>query len=447
MKLFSAPVRLVGALITVAAIGSSPVSTSIALAQSNPDAEDLRPIPGGPGIQICEPLAPGSAPLADFGAGCGLWLQWSMGFQPQLGQTPRWEIANRACREMHLPRLRLSLAQASRLVPIMGVTHIAVGQITGTEAKCLLTYQLYAAPNHKPIGAPIKLVGTEEQVITKLPQAARALLTGLGIRTSHVPASVGATPLELRAIGHYGWYQDQRPTDAEQQQIDTLGQKLPLATMLSFVHKAVIGAKLEEVAAQHMLEQGTGNFLMLGILASFDTRHSDEFNRPMDSQVAALAAPNNSVLAYWASDRTHTRGEYVRAIQRLVRLAPNSSTSWNNLSHTYADEAGSIRRGRVYADLSEQESQTLTTLYARWMHAAARATALDPDYVDGWLELAIAATFAGASERADSAFWKALSLDKGNVGICEVPHPQGVGLPLSTRAAHRGESDALSRGS
>jgi hypothetical protein len=123
-----------------------------------------------------------------------------MEFNPQLGQTPRWELAHRAHLELHSQSLRLSPAQGSRLVNILGVTHIAVGQIAGTRAKCSLTYQLYAVPARKAVGPPIKLAGTEEQVVVRLPEAARAILTGLGISTPHVPGAVGATAADIRAI-------------------------------------------------------------------------------------------------------------------------------------------------------------------------------------------------------------------------------------------------------
>ena len=124
----------------------------------DPLQQEFAPIPNGPGIQICKPVAPeNDAALGDFGDGCGLWLQWAMGFHPELGQTPRWELAMWARRQFHLPRLRLSLAQGSRLVNLLGVTHVAVGQIGGTPTKCLLTYQLYAVPAQKAVGAPLRL--------------------------------------------------------------------------------------------------------------------------------------------------------------------------------------------------------------------------------------------------------------------------------------------------
>ena len=386
--------------------------------RGNPIAEEFKPIPSGPGIQVCEPIAIGAdAALADFGSGCGFWLQWAMGFQPELGQTPRWEIDERASRELHVPRLRLSLAQGSRLTSILGVTHIAVGQISGTPAKCLLLYQLYAVPAQKAVGAPIKIVGSEEQVVAQLPAAARALLVELGVRASHLPAAVGATPEALTTVGNYRWYDNRKPTAAEQQPIDFLSQKFPLARLLAFVHNTPSGKQEKETAVRVLLEQTPANFLVLGVAATYISAPSEEFARFVDGKMAALNAPNNALTTYWAIERAPTPEERVRAAQHLVRLAPRSSTAWNTLALYYGELQQSIRLGRFFSNISEQEGEKLFKIYSHWVYAASQATTLDPDYQPAWRELATAATFAGDSERADAAFWKAFSLDKSDLDL------------------------------
>jgi len=384
-------------------------------AQRQPAEEDLKPIPSGPGIQICEPVAPeGSAALADFGSGCGLWLQWSMGFHPELGQTPRWETAIRAQKELHVPRLQLTLAQGSRLVPILGVTHIAVGKITGAPAKCVLTYQLYSLPAQKAIGLPIKLVGSETQVIAQLPQAARTLLTGLGVAKPHVPASVGATPAELTEIGHYNWYGEAWKTEADQPQIDALSRKLPLASLLSFAHHHGGTNREKEAAARHILQQAAGNFLMLGILAPTTENVPQEYARLIDSRMTVPGGANNSVLAYWGFARAHSAEDDLKAAQRVVRLAPRSALAWYCLASKYKTAALTIRGTRVFAALSALEREKLQGLYFREMVAAVHATSLDADYADAWHSLAGAALFADDRERADTAFWRAVELDKNS---------------------------------
>ena len=387
-------------------------------AQIETKLEDLKPIASGPGIQVCEPIGPGDdAALSDFGAGCGLWLQWTMGFHPQLGQTPRWELANRACRELRVSRLRLSLAQGKRLYNILGVTHVAIGRITKTATKCLLTYQLYTVPAQKAVGVPITLSGTEAQIIAELPMAARTLLTGLGVQKRHLPNSVGATPADLTVVGHYGWYEDQKPTDAEQQQIDVLGKKLPVATLLSFVHHGSATARNDEEGGRLLLEQASGNFLMLGAAATFITHPSEAFAQALDRQLATLGAPANAVMAYWAATKARTAEEMFPAIQRIVRLAPHSSTGWLILAHQYEKSENALRSARKNTRLTEEEKDILFEISTRWMQAAARATALDSDYQDAWYQLATAATYADEPERAAGAFWKAFNLDKNDVRV------------------------------
>jgi len=385
------------------------------LMQRQPVDDTLRPIPNGPGIQVCAPVAPGGdVALADFGAGCGLWLQWSMGFHPELGQTPRWESVGRASSDLHAPRLRLTLTQGAQLAGILGVTHVAVGQITGTRTQCVLTYQLYAVPSQKAVGAPIRLSGSEEQVIAALPGAARTLLTGLGVHTLHVPVDVGATAAEMTLLGHYNMAADPTTTAADQKQMEALDPKLPLAALLLFGHGPGHNAKEVETNANHLLEKGADNFLVLGVISTIAAGHSPEFVRLMDSKIAALHAPNNSVLAYWPLALAPTLAARIPAAQKIARLAPNSANAWYTLALHTAAYAQSIRRSRVFAALSAQEAETLIDLYAQWEHAAVKATTLDPFYQPAWLELATAATFASDRVRADSAFWKAYALDKGD---------------------------------
>jgi len=382
-------------------------------------AEELKPIPNGPGVQICEPIAAAGtdATLADFGAGCGEWLQWAMGFHPELGQTPLWQLSDRAQEELHVPRLRLSLSQGAGLVRVMGVTHTALGRISGTPQRCALTYQLYALPAQKPIGTSLKLVGSETEVIAQLPQAARTLLSGLGVVKTHVPASVGATPAELTATGHYPWYYDQKPTEAEQKQINALGQRFPLAALLSFEHLQGVTVQAREEAARHLLEQTSGNFLVFGSVASHSPGSTEDFIRFMNIQAAVFGASNNQALAYWMAPLKPGVEDAVRTSQRLVRLGPRSSTVWYLLAQAYGEQAGSIRKGQYFDALSAEEAKTVTSLYPRWVYAAVQATTLDPSYQKAWSELAEAATFAGDSERADGAFWKAYALDKSDMNL------------------------------
>ena len=251
-----------------------------------------------------------------------------MGFHPQLGQTPRFELAARACKELKVPRLRLTIAQAGRLYNILGVTSVAVGTISGTESKCSLTYQLYAVPSNKPLGAAIKLIGSEPEVVSQLPSAARTVLKYIGISESHLPESVGISAAETAEIGHYDWYNNTTPILPDQKQIDELSKKSPVASLISFLHNGRTRNVRSETVLTHLMQQAPDNFLTCGVIITSSQWVPEPLAKLMSDLVKKFAAPDNAVLAYWAITSSQTPGERIAAEERLVRLAPNSSSAW-----------------------------------------------------------------------------------------------------------------------
>lgn len=255
------------------------------------DEAYFKPVDSGPGILICEPISNGGATaLEDFGSGCSLWLQWCMGFNPELGQTPRFDLAIRACKEMHVPRLRLAAAQARRLHNILGVTHVVVGQISGTESNCSISYQLVAVPSQQMLGQPIKLTGSETGIITQLPTAARAILEQLKVKAQHVPETVGASPEDLALVGHYDWYNNALASDPDQERIDKSAAALPLAALLAFIHTGRVLGKPDEAAARKLVGQAPENFLVLGEVCTIITNPSADFGLFMDSQMERVTS-------------------------------------------------------------------------------------------------------------------------------------------------------------
>src|SRR5205823_4499176 len=107
----------------------------------------------GPGLVVCDPVAVGAdAATASFGDGCARWLHFTVAGQGALGKTPSWSA--RAVIPQLLGRndARLSLADAAQLSRALGVTHVAVGRISGSAKRCTLTYQLYEVPARKAVG-------------------------------------------------------------------------------------------------------------------------------------------------------------------------------------------------------------------------------------------------------------------------------------------------------
>jgi tetratricopeptide (TPR) repeat protein len=383
--------------------------------QQRTDDAYFKPVDAGPGIIVCDPApAEGSASLADFGSGCSLWLQWSMGFNPALGQTPRFDLTIRACQEMHLARLRLTAAQAKRLTNILGVTHAAVGKITGTPAHCTIVYQVYAVPALRPVGAAIKLTGSTEQMTAQLPAAAKAVLSRLGVKSPRAPDSVKASPEEIALAGHYDWYDNARPNDPDQERIDRSAELFPPAALLQFIHAGRVMGRPDEAEARRLLRQAPDNFLVTGEIATTLTSPSPEFGKLMDGLMDKITSTTSWPKIYWSRLRAGTMNGVVNVWERLVRINPHSSTAWINLAKSYADQGQAIRNGRVAVAITPKEYESLDTIYRRWRYAAERVVALDPDYAVGWHELAVAATFVGDSERADEAFWKGVRLNKAD---------------------------------
>lgn len=159
-----------------------------------------------PGVMVCEPVGSRAACAgADFGAGCSYWLQMSVGGLPQLGQTPLWAAFARARTEMGRADMRLAPSQAAPLASILGVTHVAVGTVTGSTAHRTLTYRLRTVPSGIPVGQPLRITGTDAQIAAHLPEMARALALRLGVTSPNILSMTGTTAADLQELGRVRW--------------------------------------------------------------------------------------------------------------------------------------------------------------------------------------------------------------------------------------------------
>ena len=160
---------------------------------SLPDIDPNKPVTLKPGVTICEPIPDAaSAGLTDFGAGCTRWLSYAVGGAPELGRTPVWESPDRVKYELHRKEYRISPQDAPRLASILGVTHVATGQVSGTPARCTLTYQLQSVPDGKPLGTSLSVSGTQAEVVAALPGLAKQMVQRLGASSQGLPGTVGA---------------------------------------------------------------------------------------------------------------------------------------------------------------------------------------------------------------------------------------------------------------
>lgn len=368
---------------------------------------------GEPGIVVCEPAA--DPANGSFGVGCALWLQMTVGGQPEFGRTPLWRSLARARRELNRPDLRLTAAQAARLGPLLGVTHAAVGELHGTGAHLSLTYRLLRVPSGAPVGAAMTLRGTREQITAGLPRLARTLAKSLGAAAPAVPASPGLTPADLQLFGRFRW-EDAAEVEADKAPVEALAAQSPLAGLL-LVGEPVRSAARFNAAAQVLIRQAGGNPLVWGEI----TEQRPLAALPQAGTLAALAArfPGSAALAAAETYRfraVQDRAAERRAAERAVQDSPQSPDAWLTLAATLDGAAQSLRQGRVYDALSPEEAATLGHLYAQWEAAARRSVTLDPAFAKGWLRLAEAATF-NSDPAADPAIENALRLSDDKSGV------------------------------
>jgi len=394
-------------------------STSPAAEAAPPQApqyvpvEKLRPLTGSPGVVVCEPVADrADAATAAFGAGCGRWLHLTVGGQAELGQTPLLSSIARAQAELGRSDLRLTPAEADKLYGILGITHVAVGRVSGSAARCTLTYQLYAVPGYRAVGPAVQAGGTSAQVLVQLPRMARLLATGLGIAQPRVPVAVAAKPADVALLGTLPWFPGDAATQVQVGQLRSLAARLPLAGVLLF-SAATPGSSYAQDShqTQTLLAQEPDNPLVWSLIARGAPGQ-------LVSRQAQLARnlqkfPRSYLFAAtqaWFQRSLGHHGPEMQWAERTAQYAPHNPEAWLTLGWT-VDQAGeALRKGRVASEITPQEWAFLRSVYPQWLAAVSRSARLDPLYGLAWERVATAATFAGNMPLADHAFWQSIKL-------------------------------------
>jgi tetratricopeptide (TPR) repeat protein len=379
-------------------------------------AEQLSPVGSGAGLVVSEPVATqADATTADFGAGCGRWLHLTVSGQPALGRTPLWSSWERAKTELGQSDLRLTLPDAERLASILGVTHVATGQISGGAGRCTLTYQLWVVPSGKAAGAAIRVTGTQAQVVAQLPQVARRLAAQIGIPQARLPASVAAQPTDMGFLGRLPWYADTLPTTSLRR-LQGLSARLPLASLFLVNTSGLLSGAQWDVAVKALLAHNPDNPLIWAQIgySSPGLVHAAYAQLARDRQ----AFPQNYLFAAtdtWVQRKFQQANAERRAAEQTVRDAPRNPDAWLTLGSTISEEGQRLRLGRFANDLSPREWAFLNTVYPQWLYAVSRSAQLDPLFGKAWERTAQAATFAGQARLADQAFWKNVALAKNNL--------------------------------
>ena len=375
-------------------------------------AERLAPVGSGLGLVVCEPVgANADAATANFGAGCGRWLHLTVGGQPTLGQTPLWSSLERAQTELGWSDLRLTLPQAKRLANILGVTHAAVGNISGSAAHCTLTYQLWSVPGGKAAGPPLQASGTKAQVLAQLPRVAKQLAAQIGLPNAKLPATVAAQPADLELLGRLPWYAGTLPTPAETKQMQALSAKLPLAGLFLANTTGLLTDAQWEAEAKALLVHQPDNPLIWAQIAKSAPRlvHAGSAQFARDRQTY----PKNYLFACadaWVQRAFQQANPERRAAEQSVQDAPRNPDAWLTLGWTISQEGQNLRLGRYAADLSAHDWAFLNSVYPQWLYCVYKSVTLDPQFGKAWNRVAAAATFAGDMRLADQALWKGIAL-------------------------------------
>lgn len=407
-----------------------------------------------PGIVVCEPVVGANdEATASFGAGCSRWLQFALGGQTELGQTPLWHAVDEARRRLKYPDLRLTLAQSTALTPLLNVSHVAVGNISGNDEHCTLTYQLYEVPtgeqsylepipSHpaqvvfhptkpKPVGELLVLTGSKQQVLEALPNAARQLAGRLGVTQPQLPATVGASPQDLTTLGQVPWLIRKPLADFQARLLRELATRLPVAALIE-LGQAVPATKdtslwnssglpvadptLLHQLVSDLIAKAGDNPLVWGQIAWLAPREITPSHGQLED--ALQKSPHNFGLAmsegWWLRSQYNFK-DATAVTWQAVRCNSRYGSAWLEFSRLFGDSAEQLREGAPTA-LMTPSLRTLTArLYDLQLQAAVMALRFDPHNSHATSQESRAAAFDNNMEEANESLWNAIELDPDNV--------------------------------
>ena len=374
--------------------------------------DNTLPLSSGPGIQICDPITTSKDPnILYFGEGCALWLQYTVGGQPEFGKTPILMDAGGAASEMGRADLQLTAAQAVNLAPTLGVTHAAVGTLKGNLQKMTLTYRLLKVPQGTQVGAAITLQGTSAQVVEGLPKLARTLAVLLGKKSPDIPETANLSTADIELLGNLRWIDYRKMTNDQKTNLASLSTRCPLGYLLGLSHYVYQTETTYRHATNNLIDHAGNNAIAWGQAIS-DYLYALE---PFGPQLSRLTAryPGNINLAYAETYRYASlvgRPEQLKAARRMTLDAPNNPLSWFVYASALTNTASDLRQARTFNNLTSTQATYLIGVYSEWENADKKAVQLDPKYSLSWNDLAVAATFNGDDAVARQALQTAIDL-------------------------------------
>ena len=166
--------------------------------------------------------------------------------------------------------MRLPLADTARLSSILGITHVAVGTVSGTPGHCALTYRLYALPARKPVGSVLTVTGTETQVLAGLPKLSQAMMSLLGLSPAIPPAAPEVAPEDFALLGAVPWGPEGVPSVHQENTLIRLAPRVTLAGLLAMNVRLQNDVVKRVALAKSLLAEVPDNPLAFAQIAAVD---------------------------------------------------------------------------------------------------------------------------------------------------------------------------------
>jgi WD40 repeat protein len=327
---------------------------------------------------------------------------------------------------MHRADMRITEAEAPTLARLLGLTHVVLGEVTGTEASCKLALRLLAGEGLKPLGEPVVLTGALADVTGKLPDAAVELCRRLGLPQPPRPKIV-ETPSDLQFLGGLGWAPLREVRPMQIIRLETLAERSSLARLLatqrlSLIHDSPYeSAKFRHIdimqSANQLMQLGGDNALAFaGAALALEEPGWDLQLCPSAANLKSYLDrfPNNFLFNSAAQSLAAGTRDYegaVKAAEKSVRSATRYYWAWAKLGNAIQAKGQSLRRSRLAGQITQEEWATLSRLYADELTIRKHAVEVDPSDSDSWVALSSTAAMAGESRLAEEALWKGVSLN------------------------------------
>jgi len=384
-----------------------------------------RPVQSGAGIVICEPVNTNADKVtADFAAGCGRWLHFTVGSIGALGKTPLWGAIDDVRHDMGRDDLQLTGEDAGRFARLVGATHVATGELIGAAPNFTLKYQLVKSPLLQPVGAPMIASGSMEQIVGQLPRLADEMAVQLKVAAPK-QGIAGVVASDLQLIGGGPWKPREEVPGEQIQRLFAMVPKLPVAAVLwlrSIAATDSYDARFDLPASDL---KKILNLYPDSVMINAEVGWRGETQaRPYHATLIRLLQkyPNNYMLqaaeARWQRNNGK-RALELRAAEQAVRCAPENAMAWIELEVVNSNRAQDIRDGRYYRDLNDAEMNALKAPYAAMQAMTTRATQLNPVSAYAFTRLSQAAGFNGDEFVANKALWEAVKLDPDETLIYE----------------------------